>query len=151
MNLDDLNKWLTLTANVGVLAGIVFLAVELQQNTNISRANGYRENIQGISDWRSDVLTDPQLSEIFQKYYVTGDISSLEGTELTQLNLLTLNIMGSYENAYFARDYGVIGDEEWARFENGICSHFNSVNQLELTIPLTFITDQFREYLESVC
>jgi len=38
MQLDDLNKWLTLAANVGVLAGIIFLAIELQQNTNMMQA-----------------------------------------------------------------------------------------------------------------
>ena len=34
MNLEKLNQWLTLTANVGVLVGIIFLAIEIQQNTN---------------------------------------------------------------------------------------------------------------------
>lgn len=32
-SLDTLNKWLNVAANIGVLAGIVFLAYELQQNT----------------------------------------------------------------------------------------------------------------------
>ena len=32
MNLDNLNKWLTLLANIGVVAGIVFLAIEVRQN-----------------------------------------------------------------------------------------------------------------------
>ena len=33
MNKDSLNTWLTLAANIGVLIGIIFLAVEIQQNT----------------------------------------------------------------------------------------------------------------------
>ena len=32
MDLDKLNKWLTLVANLGVVAGIVFLAIEIRQN-----------------------------------------------------------------------------------------------------------------------
>ena len=32
MDFDRLNKWMTLAANVGVLAGIVFLAFEIRQN-----------------------------------------------------------------------------------------------------------------------
>ena len=32
MDLDRLNKWLTLLANFGVVAGIIFLAVEVRQN-----------------------------------------------------------------------------------------------------------------------
>ena len=38
MNLDNLNRWLTLAANVGVLAGIFFLAYELQQNTQMMKS-----------------------------------------------------------------------------------------------------------------
>jgi hypothetical protein len=34
MNLDKLNKWLMLAANLGVLAGIVFLALEIRQNSD---------------------------------------------------------------------------------------------------------------------
>jgi len=33
LKLKNLNEWLTLAANVGVLAGIVFLGLEIQQNT----------------------------------------------------------------------------------------------------------------------
>jgi len=32
MNVDALNKWLILIANIGVVAGIIFLAVEIRQN-----------------------------------------------------------------------------------------------------------------------
>lgn len=38
MNLDRLNRWLTLAANIGVIAGIVFLGIELQQNNRLSAA-----------------------------------------------------------------------------------------------------------------
>jgi hypothetical protein len=33
MKLSAINDWLTLAANIGVLAGIIFLAMEIQQNT----------------------------------------------------------------------------------------------------------------------
>ena len=34
MNMDKLNQWLTLIANVGVVVGIVFLAFEIRHNSN---------------------------------------------------------------------------------------------------------------------
>ena len=36
MNLDTLNKWLTLVANLGVLVGLIFLIVELNQSNRIA-------------------------------------------------------------------------------------------------------------------
>ena len=38
MNNEKLNKWLSVIANFGVLAGILFLAVEIRQNTETTRA-----------------------------------------------------------------------------------------------------------------
>lgn len=36
MNLDKLNQWLSLLANVGVLVGLIFLIVELNQSNRIA-------------------------------------------------------------------------------------------------------------------
>ena len=33
--MNKLNQWLTLLANIGVIAGIVFLGVEIRQNTEM--------------------------------------------------------------------------------------------------------------------
>ena len=38
MNSEKLNSWLTLGANIGVLIGLVLLIVEIQQNTEMMRA-----------------------------------------------------------------------------------------------------------------
>ena len=36
--MDSLNKWLTLIANIGVIAGVIFVGFEIQQNTEMMRA-----------------------------------------------------------------------------------------------------------------
>jgi len=48
MNLDKVNKWLTLVANIGVIAGIVFLAVEIRQNTETQRLSAAQQ-VLGLS------------------------------------------------------------------------------------------------------
>ena len=49
MDTDKVNRWLNLIANVSVVAGIVFLAVEVRQNTEsqdeflrLAQANAYQ-------------------------------------------------------------------------------------------------------------
>ena len=37
MKIDNLNQWLTLLANFGVIVGIIFLALEIQTNTETNR------------------------------------------------------------------------------------------------------------------
>jgi len=38
MNADSVNKWLTLSANIGVVIGLILLIVEIGQNTEMMRA-----------------------------------------------------------------------------------------------------------------
>ena len=49
MNVDKFNSWLTLLANVGVLAGIVFLALEIKQNTQMLERQAHLERSGNIS------------------------------------------------------------------------------------------------------
>ena len=37
MNTERLNTWLALTANVGVIVGLIIVAVELNQNSDLMR------------------------------------------------------------------------------------------------------------------
>ena len=38
MDADNLNKWLTLVANIGVVIGLVLLIYEIRQNSELVRA-----------------------------------------------------------------------------------------------------------------
>ena len=51
MNIDNLNKWLTLIANLGVLAGIVFLSLEIDQSNRIA----IREARSQLLDTRAEI------------------------------------------------------------------------------------------------
>ena len=41
MNTDRLNRWLTLAANLGVLAGLIVLIMEIRQSSAIAEAQFY--------------------------------------------------------------------------------------------------------------
>ena len=74
MDSDRLNKWLTLAANIGVIAGIVFLALELRQNNELldsqARANLvsgraiYQAYIAGNSGGIADIIVKSRDSEL---------------------------------------------------------------------------------------
>ena len=65
MDMDKLNRWMTLFANFGVIAGIIVLAVELQQNNEqlkiqiATTLHEIRMNDMGVqlSGWKSVVLS----------------------------------------------------------------------------------------------
>ena len=54
MNTESLNRWLTLAANLGVIAGIVFLAIELRQNNDLLAADARFNRLQlSWNGWQS--------------------------------------------------------------------------------------------------
>ncbi|MCH6550073.1 MAG: hypothetical protein IH812_09640 [Proteobacteria bacterium] len=146
--MDRENQWLTLIANLGVIAGLVFLGFEIRQNTNIAMADAYRENVQDIAEWRELTITNPDLSRLYRTYLRQG-MQAVDEAERGRIDELIYNVMGSYENAFFARNYGIIGDEEWSRFQFGACIHYTTARENQLSLP--FITAKFRKFLNEVC
>ena len=45
MNQDSLNRWLTLVANVGVIAGLVFVGIQLKQDRDLAAAAVLQDSI----------------------------------------------------------------------------------------------------------
>ena len=67
MNTDSVNRWLTLGANFGVLIGIFLLVAELNQNSQLMRAQIFNERAsQGIELFMS-VAGSEDLSDIHAK------------------------------------------------------------------------------------
>jgi hypothetical protein len=64
MEFDRLNKWLTLIANFGVIAGIVFLALEIQQSNRIAVAGTEISVRNGFAAINHSIYSDPNLSKL---------------------------------------------------------------------------------------
>jgi len=64
MDTDRLNRWLTLVANLGVIAGIVFLAIEIRQNTATQELQMRMDRISGLMD---PYFESPELVEVWAK------------------------------------------------------------------------------------
>jgi hypothetical protein len=146
--LDKTNQWLTFIANLGVIAGLVFLGYEIRQNTNIAKASAYRENVQDIAAWRELFISDAEVAQLYATYSSAG-LEALGDTDRSRIVAMVNNVMGVYENAYFARRYGIIGDEEWMRFQAGACIHYQKAVENELS--LRFTTPGFRKFLDESC
>ena len=61
MNMEKLNPWLSLLANVGVLLGIVFLAIQIQQTNRASDAEASRSVNEAMNNVRSILNEHPEV------------------------------------------------------------------------------------------
>ena len=97
MDLDKLNKWLTLLANLGVVAGIFFLAVEIRQNQSmledsnrLSRFESRMSAVDTFNDWRGQWVQDEELTRIWVTGHSGEGLSAIEQARYD--NLCTSNL-----------------------------------------------------------
>jgi len=86
MNVDTRNRWWTLTANAGVIIGLIFLALEIRQNTEVARSVVDLEITTLSTDFHMRLAENPGLA----RAYYTGlrDPDSLTEDERIQLHYL---------------------------------------------------------------
>ncbi len=85
----DINKTVGILANFGVLVGLVFVGLEVRQNTLESRAEGARSIMESVNATNAGIYSDPGLAELI----VRGkqDISSLNLVERERFDRWTFS------------------------------------------------------------
>ena len=80
MDTNKINRWLTLTANLGVLVGIVFLAIEIRQNTASNQSAAYQAWVAANMELNSSVIPADAVGAIAKGMFDSRDL-----TEDTQM------------------------------------------------------------------
>ena len=98
MKSSRLNEWLQILASLGVLIGLFVVAYEIKQNTEIARAEYYRET---YNMWMhvSTVEIETGIDEIIVKSI--ADPESLSPGELFKLNAYFILVTSVYDNGVF--------------------------------------------------
>ena len=86
----DVGQGITILANIGVIAGILFLAVELQQNNKLleAQARSERENVRRTAYTR--YIENPQLVDAFVKANSGQSLTDQEEFVLSRANGMTI-------------------------------------------------------------
>jgi hypothetical protein len=113
-----------LIANLGVVAGIVFLAYEIQQNTVALEASSRQEFAAQDLAFLGTILDPSILATAVKKIEIGETLSELESSQLKHRQHLNFHI---FENAYYQYQKGALEQAEWKRYLNimdtVICRH----------------------------
>ncbi len=110
MNVEKLNQRLTLAANLGVIVGIVFLAVEISQNTDMMRA-------QTRSSETASIMTLLEMER--HPHVVSGYLKQNSGQDLTNEEIYFLENQANatirqWENSFYQYQAGLFDEAEYA-------------------------------------
>jgi hypothetical protein len=78
----DLGQTINTLANIGVIAGIVFLGIEIQQNSRVATAQAEFSVASVRMQQARDIATNPELANIRIKVLMGAELSFLEEVQL---------------------------------------------------------------------
>ncbi len=106
----DLGQTIGILANVGVLAGLILLAFELNQNRDMMRAQVRHQVSQGLIDQFFSTAANPELTEFVQRALA----SSLESpVEQARFESYLLARFRYWEDVHFQYRAGLYDDSEF--------------------------------------
>jgi hypothetical protein len=141
----DLGQSISILANLGVLVGVVFLVIELRQNSDLlgmEIRSSAQNRIAGVTDL---LIENPHILELLRR-----DPGDLTPTEYDTLVLLGIRSLSNFESAYGDVRQGLVDEAEFVRRLKAIWNRPN----LNYAMPLAWPTfrqrgsPEFVEWME---
>ena len=92
--MDKLNKWLTLGANLGLIVGLFFLAMQIKQNTSQMHTEASFSINQSLNNLNAAIYQDSTFAEL----YLRGckSLSDLNEVERTRFSAYAFDMLNLY-------------------------------------------------------
>ena len=114
-----LNELLTLIVNFGVIAGLIFLGLEIRQNTIATQASAIQESTNVARQQLLMFATNPDLVELFFK-----DLDDLNEVELRRILWTSRSFWLGMQGLWRQWKMGVLPSEEWEMWNQIICMNY---------------------------
>jgi len=134
---------------VVVVLSLVYLAVQVRQNTEAQRTENYAHALERLATFQSMLSTGSEISIIFSKGL--ADSSNLTAQEKLRFNWSMYEAFGAFEFMFHAARKKSIDEEIWSRWSKAIAWYltFPGVHKWWIIRPLPF-TDSFSLFVESL-
>ena len=113
----DLGQTIAILANVGVIAGIAFLAFELRQNTRAVELASAQTYLTGGSELDLRIATDTELASLLLRSEDPEPLSVVEDLQLERWNYAVLR---QWETAQYLHSIGALDENLWLAYRQEI-------------------------------
>lgn len=113
MKISSVNEGFSIIANIGVIASIVFLAVELQQNTNMMESQTRNSIVENQLSFYERGILNSEFAEVANRLRREPDAYPDGSTEYFQYQLFVLSQLRMWENEFFQFQKGLFEADEF--------------------------------------
>lgn len=131
MDAERANQWLTLVANIGVVAGIVFLAIEIRQNTEsqdefirVARANAYQARAFAASSLWSNYASSPEVIDTIVTFDKGGGwdspteaLDTMSDQDRLRQYYIALSQVAILDNNFYQYNEGYLDADRYQRID----------------------------------
>ena len=111
MNWDAIGALGELVGAVAVVVSIIYLALQVRQNSADVRSGGYQGAVQSANQFLESLTGDPESRKIFTKALESFDELDEDGQVVARM--LFLQLFMYYEAFYYQYLEGVVNEEIW--------------------------------------
>ncbi len=117
MDTDSVNKWLTLSANVGVVIGQILLLIELDQNSDLVRAQIHQARSDAHVWMKADSADSEFLLPAMEKFRLAGGSNNMDAMDaLTPIEAARVKLSmeaahQDYDNLFYQYQQGYLDEE----------------------------------------
>ena len=151
MKLAKLAQITEIISGVAVLITLIFLYIEVRENSAVIRASSYGQSTAMINEWRYQGANSPELTRLF-RVFANGEANTFTEIERQQFSFYNGGLWGVYESSYYARVYGILGEQEWGRFQGQACTQYQIALPQGLWPSMkNLMSEDFSTHIENEC
>lgn len=110
-------QWAELVATIGVIVSLVFVGLELRQNTAVARAQARNELAALAQDWLLVLAQDSAANRSWTAYwYGDDDPGDATETDASRARYMMIALVRRLETIYFNHREGLIPEEALANY-----------------------------------
>ena len=110
MKISALNEGVSLIANIGVIGSIIFLGLEMRQNTEMMQSQTRNSIVENQLSVYEKMIENPELFDIADKRSANLDVAD---AERQQLHVFILSQLRIWENEFYQYQIGLYAAEEF--------------------------------------
>ena len=148
MNWDAMAAVAETVGGAGVIATLIYLAVQVRQNTRSVRAATYDAMVRSSGDFRLPLIQDARLAKNFEQ--AVEDWDKLDAEYRASVMYILTQLFRIWENAYFQHRQNTLEPGLWAAWRGVMLSYFHQPGVQEWwKYRAHAYSAEFRELLES--
>jgi hypothetical protein len=123
MNTEQVNRWLSLVANIGVIMGLALLAYEVNQSTKVAISAVSQGLTEQSLDFFSLKIDSDTVAKATYKRRLGEELDDYEKYQLAQHQYYNFRV---FENAFLQYRRGLYDDSEWEKYQRIIAIIFRT-------------------------